>query len=712
MILEAKQMLESLEAAGWDLSVTHPDLKRPGKAISILATINDSATQIISIDILSAEQTASRWTQANAGHNNFPVNKIKGPLLKAREKSELEIFSRERDDTKRAAIIRNWLEEAGPLALPQSPFSKGLQSKLKERLEALSKLESSPASQYLRLMQLVSSVTQEQGSFLLFQILEKLQHLSLEGAAVSKKDAQKLLINLLFTPKDKSSVPIVWNLPGKGLNGVDSSSPENFTVINTALLSENKNDSASIIQCALTGVETTGVGDKFPQPTFPGVGKTYLFARNKQTPSLGRYGVSGTDSYQIGENCANQLASALSALTQPYREEKTWIKIPSDKPKKSDLLVVFQGGEEDRKLALALGDIQTVYGESAFEELTNRVLERTKGKAIDQIRGHMLVAIISAVDTGNRKVILNRQIDSSSLEKCAQRWEHACESFPGRPLPLSFAKGEKPKNIASVVISPGTIPALTKAFHFTDGRVSPDTSGGVTFAESLELLLNISEPHNDHKRLLSITYQRLGNLLVRVASTHYRQPSQINKIKTSDKWICLRAQSLFAILLTSLNRPFNIVMNSLPYQLGQLCASFDTLHAAYCYIERGGSMPPRLIGNNCFQASNRNPISALGQLSSRAAPYLSRLNAFKGNVANEFLAKCKDDFDATQIIWTFLKLRSRLPTAAQNLAESLSSNLVTVTDLFRCELLLGYLSGPILNETTSETEPNTTPTNS
>lgn len=712
MILEAKQMLESLEAAGWDLSITHPDLKRPGKAISILATINDSATEIISIDILSAQQTAVRWTQANAGHNNFPVNKIKGPFLKELKKSELEKFSRERDGTKRTASIREWLEEAGPLALPQTPFSKGLQSKLQERLELLSKLESSPASQYLRLLQLVATATQEQGSFLLFQILEKLQYLGLEGAAASKKEAQKLLINLLFTPKDKSSVPIVWNLPGKGLNGVDSSSPENFTAINTALLSENKNDSASSIQCALTGEETTAVGDKFPQPTFPGIGKTYLFARNKQTPALGRYGVSGTDSYQVGDNCANQLAAALSTLTQPDREEKTWIKIPSDKPKKSDLLVVFQAGKEDRKLALALGDSQTVYGESAFEELTNRVLERTKGKATDQIRGHMLLAVLSAVDPGNRKVILNRHIDSSSLEKSAQIWKHACESFPGRPLPLSFAKGEKPKDINSVVISPGSIPALTKAFHFTDGRVSPDTAGGFTFAESLELLLNISEPRNDHTKLLRITHQRLGNLLARVASIHYRQPSEIYKIGSSDKWICLRAQSLFAILLTSLNRPFNKVMNSLPYQLGQLCAAFDTLHAAYCYIERGGNIPPRLIGNSCFQVSNRNPISALGQLSSRAAPYLSRLNGFKGNIAKEFLEKNKDNFDATQIIWTFLKLRSRLPAAAQNLAASLSSNHATVNDPFRCELLLGYLSGPNLTETTSETESNTTPTNS
>lgn len=298
------------------------------------------------------------------------------------------------------------------------------------------------------------------------------------------------------------------------------------------------------------------------------------------------------------------------------------------------------------------------------------------------------------------------------MDKSAQAWKLACESFPGRALPLSFAKGEKPQDLRPVVINPGSIPALTRFFHFADGRTSPDTPGGLTFAESLELLLHISNPQRNHTKLLAITYQRLGNLLARIASIQYRQPSEIYKIKTSEKWTCLRAQSLFAILLTSLNHPYEKTMNSPAYQIGQLCASFDTLHAAYCYVERGGKLPPRLIGNSCFQASNRNPIAALGQLSSRAAPYFARLYSFRDGIADQFIEKNKSDKNATDVIWSFLKIRNHLPYAAQKLAASLDANPQPVDDLFRCQLLLGYLSGPLKFENSSATQSNSTHINS
>lgn len=705
MILEAKQMLESLEAAGWDLTTTHPDLKRPGRTVSVLANLDETGQKIESVEILQPTETLLRWTQANGNHNNYPVNKITGPFVFELGKKELEALTRERDDTKRAFAIEALLKEHGPIPKPESPYSTGFQIKLKERHQLLEHLISTDATSYLELLAHASSYSEETGANLLHQILQKIHHLAIEGDGGIRKDAQKILISLLFSPKEKAKVPVVWNLPSNSLSGRDSSSPANFRAVNEALLKANQTRKSESIICALTGNEAQSVGDKYPQPTFPAVGKTYLFSRNKTTPALGRYGVNGTDSYQIGEVLANQLASALSALTQPDRENKTWINIPSDKPKKSDLLIVFQGGLKDREIARAIGDGQIAIGEAHFEELTHRVLERAKGKHDDQIRGQMLLSVLSSVDPGNRKIILHKSVNLASLEHSAVIWTDACKNFKGRSLPLPFETGKAPKEIGSIVISPGTIPALTRSVHFSDGHVSPDTPGGFTFSESLDLLLGIENPNMVSSRLLTIAYKRLGNLLARTAEIHYRDRGEIYKFKSSEKWTCLKAQSLFAILLVSMNRPIEKTMNSLAYQLGQLCASFDILHAAYCHIERQGSLPPRLIGNSCFQASSRNPIAALGQLSSRAAPYLSRLKGFKGETANQFLAKVQADKSATNAIWEFLKLQSRLPEAAQKLAATLNANPEKVTDLFRAELLLGYLSGPELSEKSDPTSP-------
>lgn len=694
MILEAKQMLESLESAGWDLSVTHPDLKRPGKAYSILANLSPEGDAVTSIKILRPDETALRWNQANGGHNNFPVNKIKGPYLAELNKTELVKLTRERSDEKRTAILEELFQEHGPIPLPQSPFTEGLQTKLEERRTMLEPVLNSTAHGYLNLLKVTASCPPERGAELLHQILKHLTNLASEGNGDIRRDAQKILITLLFTPKAKAAVPIVWNLPGEGLNERDSSSPANFASVNEALLKADVQHESGLIVCSLTGGDVPGVGEKYPQPTFPAVGKTYLFSRNKQTPSMSRYGINGTDSYQIGEVPANQLAAALSALTQPDRENKTWINIPSDKPKKSDLLIVFQAGLKDHEIARAIGDAQTAVGESHFEELTRRVIDRAAGRNLDKIRGQMLLTVLSAVDPGNRKMIFHKSIDLETLELAGVSWTKACKSLKGRKLPLPFATGEPPKQIGEVVISPGAIPALTRSCHFIDGRVSPDTPGGFTFGESLDLLLALGTSQKSSLRLLTIAYGRLGSLLARIAALYYSERSEVYKLKTTEKWTCLKAQSLFSILLVSLHRPPEKTMNSIAYQLGQLCASFDILHAAYCHIERKGQLPPRLIGNSCFQASSRNPIAALGQLSSRAAPYLSRLRGFNGAKAEQFLAQVKSDKNATSAIWDYLKLKNHLSTSAQKLATALNSDIEGVNDLFRCELLLGYLSGP------------------
>lgn len=710
MILEAQQIYESLVDAGWDLNINHPDLKRPGKAAAILAHLSPDGKALTSIDLVDAERTPNYWSQANGNHNNFPVNKVTGPLAKALSNAELERFTKERDPDKKQLILEEWLED-NPLHIEASPLSPGLRQKLKERRGELDALHAGSACKYLELLEIVSNLSEDEGKVLLIDLLDRLKQLSLNGSADLKLSAQKLLGTLLFTPKagEKTKVPIIWNLPKTGLKGADSSSPSNFPLVNAALLSITSKpiDSESSGTCSLTGAETRPVKDKFPQLTFPAIGKTYIFARNKQTESLARYGSNGTDSFVVGDDHANKLAAALSALTLPEREGKTWLKVASDQPGKSDLLLAFQAGEGDLNFAEAIGDEQFLEGEGVFEEFTKRLLERSKGRRTDQIRGRLIISLISSVDTGNRKVILHRDLEPAALDESAKRWTEACQSYPGRPLPIPpKTKGEEAKRLSQIIISPGTIPSLTRRLYYSDGSSSPDTPGGFSFAESFDLLINISNENHTSSPLLGVAYQRLGKLLTSVATNHYRNPSEIYKIKSSQKWICLRAQSLFSILLVSLNRPYETAMNSLAYQLGQLCAAMDILHAAYCHVERGGDLPPRLIGNSCFQAALRNPLSALKQMSQRIAPHKAWFDRFKGERRANGLSKLPEKSDARSTVFFALKLRRYFEEICPSIATTLSSAPPKPDDIFCSELLLGYLAGPrILTKEESNSQP-------
>jgi len=695
MILEAQQIYESLSEANWDLDITHPDLKRPGKAHAVLVDLEPDGKAVTGLRFINPQFTPNYWSQANGNHNNFPATKIKGPLSHELDKAELETYSKERDSSKRTAVLSRWLESHFPTKAP-SPFTPGLRSKLKDRYDQLSELKGGLASTYLDLLNLCSRLTDEEGQTLMLSFLEALQKSALHGPADEQPIAQGLVIKLLFFPKAKSDIPVIWNIPNSDLNGRDSSSPKNFALISSALLElESKHtETSASITCSLTGRQGLAVGDKFPQLTFPAVGKTYIFARNKQTAALARYGTNGTDSYVVGNDHANSLAAALTALTLPEREGKTWMKVSSDQPKKSDLMLVFQAGSEDLDFAAAIGDEQLLIGESKFQEFTSRLLERVKGKTTDQLRGRLMMTVFSAVDPGNRKVILHRELAPDALDESASLWTNACKSFPGRALPIPQKKGEKALTVNQLVISPGTIPALTRRLYFADGRSSPDTPGGFSFNESFDLLVNLTRPNMVDRRLLGVAYRRLGKLLSSLASTTYRHPNKISKMPAAQKWTCLRAQSLFSILLVSMERPYEKVMNSLPYQLGQLCAAFDVLHASYCHIERGGNLPPKLIGNSCFQAASRNPLGALKQLCQRIAPHKAWFDRFKGDLKEKGLAKLPEKSASRSTVLHALKLRRYFSDAAPAVASALHSAPLRTDDLFCSELLLGYLAGP------------------
>lgn len=703
MILEAQQIYESLRDAEWDMSIIHDDLKRPGKSVAIRAVISDNTKSIEAIYFLSPEETIKHWNQANGNHNGFPIFKIGGALGKLLPVAEFNTWSDEKSGEKRQKIQESWLSNFFPTKVNES-IGDTFKQVLKVRLEALQILSGTPANRFLQLLKVFSEVDDITYSKWLHDIITLLRYMVHQDDQYSPL-AEKLLFPLLFAEGDKSKVTIIWDLKGAGLSGSSAASPSNFSHINDALLATAKQSttqSSDSTVCSLTGIKGNLEEDKFPEPTLPVIGKSFLYARNKDTPSFSRHNISGPNAFPLDHNHGSKLAAAISALTSPSREGKTWSKVNASNSTKPDLLLVFQSSLADQEFAAALGTNQHQLGEAGFEEISRRVTERTKGRAKDQLRGKLFIAVLRAVDKANRKVIFHENLSVESLEISARLWQDACRAFPCLKLPIPLEKSKPAPLMPPPVLSPGSLPALTKTFHFIGGD-SSDSPGGITFPDAIRLLFTMQTPDSKLvRRCLSTAIRRIGPLLQRTSSIKYRSPSDLKKMNSDQKWNILKAQSLLSILIISSNRTPKIVMNSIAYQLGQLCAAYDLIHAGYCHQERGGDLPPKLLGNTCFQSANRNPIAALSQLSQRAAPHLAWVKRAR---------KIESKDKLTEGEWAVIRARTAsndIRSNSDKIHQALLNDNVPVDDLFRAELLLGYLAGFPKKDTHESETTNTT----
>lgn len=692
MILEAQQIYESLCDAEWDMPITHAELKKPGKSPSLRVVISDDGKRVETIYILSSDETLKHWNQANGKQNGFPIFKIGGPLSEKMDKQEFDTWVKEKSKEKRHTIQNCWLTERFPVSVNLG-IKDSFKTRLNQRRSSLVNISETPANRFLDLLSIFSTIDSNTYDRLVYDIIAHLR----QEVQNQNLQAANLLIPLLFTDGEKSKVTIIWDLKANHLNGSSASSPANFIYINKALLNNTSiqpTEDDSNGTCAITGkgrlIEST-----FPEVSLPQIGPSILYSRFKPIESFHRYGTHGAGAFPLSHDHAEKLAAAISALTVPQREGKTWTNVIGEKWKKgkkksipsNDLLVVYQASLIDQEFASALGTDQHQLGEAGFEEICRRLTERTKGKTTDQLRGRLFIAVLRAVDKANRKVIFHKTLNVESLEKSARLWQDACKAFPCLKLHIPTEKGKPALFMAPPVLSPGSLPALTKTFHFLDGRTS-DSPGGITFPDAMQLLLTMQTPDSKLvKRCLTTSVKRLGSLLQQAASIKYRSSSDLLTMNGDQKWNILKAQSLFSILITSSNRTPNTVMNSIAYQLGQLCAAYDLIHAGYCHQERGGDLPPKLLGNICFQSANRNPTAALSQLSQRAAPHLAWVNRARRTELKDKL---------TEGEWAVIHARTAardIRSNSENIHQALLKNEAPLDDLFRAELLLGYLAG-------------------
>ena len=121
-------------------------------------------------------------------------------------------------------------------------------------------------------------------------------------------------------------------------------------------------------------------------------------------------------------------------------------------------------------------------------------------------------------------------------------------------------------------------------------------------------------------------------------------------------------------------------MDDAAFKLGQLLAAVDEIHVGYCMEMRNGSVPPTLLGNAVLPMAQSDPVKALSLLSRRWKPYAAWVKRVDVSKANH---------------WTVRRAAS-VARRVKSLSHELHGNLGSgqrIDDVFRAELLLGYISG-------------------
>lgn len=134
-------------------------------------------------------------------------------------------------------------------------------------------------------------------------------------------------------------------------------------------------------------------------------------------------------------------------------------------------------------------------------------------------------------------------------------------------------------------------------------------------------------------------------------------------------------------------------MSEVAFKLGQLLAVADVVHAGYCTDVRKGDVPPTLLGNSVLATAQADPVRALAMLSRRWGPYGAWAKRLA--VGDEAFRLTREEAtnDEKRRGWpmrTAILQAKRVGTLCEELHGRLPRH---VDDVFRAELLLGYVAG-------------------
>ncbi len=324
----------------------------------------------------------------------------------------------------------------------------------------------------------------------------------------------------------------------------------------------------------------------------------------KGQPCQHRYGRIENATYPISGEERTELSAALKWLSAEERKNKTWVSIS-----KGEAMFVFPS-----KMSNDIPELTKLY-QSAFDPQQEEALFEarakdfseyvTKTKELDPEHYPEWIQffVLRKLDKARTKIVYSHNAKPDEIVQRSDEWQQAARNLPafhfGAPL-VPF-----PLRIADI---------LNKVWK-QDGTQVSDKHSEVTAYFGMDFFFR--EADLDHTlRML------LKNALPLAAFAGNRMNAHLAIDGKSQLRPLKETLALMGMLLFWKDRRKEEYMNEYPYLFGQLLKASDGLHELYCQIERGGQIPPQLIGSSMYQAAMDSPKQTLAQLGKRMAPYL------------------------------------------------------------------------------------------
>lgn len=687
MLNEGFQLRRNLDQNAFQVPMTHPDVKKPGRNAGYRVRLDQDGRPSF-VEELTAETMASLWCHREGKQNAFPVIRVQRALfdipVEDPLRGNLDNLGKN-NDSERIHILAASLTEKNIL-LHKS--AKDMWNRMRKKARDWQKLfpeeQGEFASLGIMLRRFGDTVLSpaQQLACLAGLVIDRLQ----DGQLRNVQLAQKLLVRAIKKNFEeiRAEIPLAFDIDRMDCQ-IPLFDPRMESHVSGRLSEATPTTKNGLVgMCAITGVECTLLPGRFPEPNLGHLGETKLFSRNKATRCESRYGMTGARSFPVGDRVASDIADGLKAITTVNLRGRTWRTVANGKREKKDLLIVYIEGQPviEAHIADTFGSDEGEY-RNQFENDAEAVCDALEGVFRHRPASRLHLLILGKVDKEKKQILLHITPSVRELLDAVERWQRAVrQNLPQVTIPLPpEQKGEKEVWASPVAPYPDQVVRLL-ASQWTCGGTEERNVNGPELREVLNVMLRA--PHTWEtavERLLDMTRQRIGPLLAGVGAVLNLPPKERKKrwkdFPPESRKSALRAVALLGILLDALGRDKETYMKDTAFNLGRLLSLADTLHREYCVRVRKGQgdksgIPPQLIGNALMSAAADNPEDAIDRLRERMGIYQAWAN--KGEGKEYALAK-----------WAV----GQMGLICRDIERPLPAN---TNNRFRAELFLGYMA--------------------
>jgi len=387
-----------------------------------------------------------------------------------------------------------------------------------------------------------------------------------------------------------------------------------------------------------TGVDAYGVplvgNEDQPMPVvnLPCLGLTKLRAMNVDCPAFEKYGKSGGDTFVVSTTLRQKFKNALEYITATEEGHKgygsTWSAI--DVGDESGLFIAYPTSMPDVPMDLHEWNVK-LDEELGFKASTSKVIDSLRRiKEIDTTAVINTFALLPNQQSSKR-VSMTGQYSIDRLIASIEDWDKGIDNTPevrgykAAVLPFQLSKDSRKEWRRD----------LQFKLH----------ANGLTASECFELFLG--SPHSQNKvaqKGIRLYGRRWKNFAMAPV------PEQTKKGIFGIPGIFWNKHNRFPATLGILLHKSGVdkmdYVKSYPFLCGQLVQVYDSLHRAYCQIERAGSHPAQYMGSSFVRSiCGSNPQKGYKNLMTRAMFCYAWAKSDKTNSKyEEMKLKAKDEY--------------------------------------------------------------------